>query len=238
MQIKEIKNKLRKKAVVFQTGGARPENSFKQSWIGKVKLGYKEEVCPVDINLQPMFPLVQLCLADLPFIPQALQNTKVLTIFISSDFLDDSEGNFCIREYPTLENLVEKDFGGSIEGLKPFPLFPQLMENDFPAWCSDDSDDIYSNYIPSDLVDIILRMEKDEGIKYSEDIYEKNEAMHKIGGYPNYCRGDALEFEAGYEFVFQVASDYKAALEIGAGGNIYFAKNPTTNKWQANWDDY
>ena len=204
MQIKEIKNKLRKKAVVFQTGGARPENSFRQSWIGKVKLGYTEEACPVDINLQPMFPLMQLCLADLPFIPQVLQNTKVLTVFISSDFFDDPEGNFCIREYPTLEDLVEKDFGGSIEGVKPFPLFPQLIENDFPAWYSDD--------ISSDLADIILRMEKEEGIKYFEDIYEKNEVMHKIGGYANYCRGSD-GFKAGYEFVLQIASDFKAGLE-------------------------
>lgn len=229
MLIKEIKNKLRKNAIVFETGGARPGNIFRQSWIGKVKLGYAEEACPVDVNQQPMFPIMQLCLADLPFIPQALQNTKVLTVFISSDFLDDQEGNFCIREYPSLENLVEKDFGGSIEGVKPFPLFPQLIENDFPYW--------YSKDIPSDLADIILHKEEEEGIKYFEDIYKENEVRHKIGGYANYCRGSD-GFEADYEFVFQIASDDKAGLEIGQFGNIYFAKNPLTNQWQTDWDDY
>ena len=96
---------------------------------------------------------MQLCLADLPFIPKALQNTKVLTVFISSDFLDDLEGNFCIREYSTLEDLVEKDFGNSIEGVKLFPLFPRLIENDFPAW--EDGDDI-----SNDVADIILRKEE------------------------------------------------------------------------------
>ncbi len=231
MQINEIKNKLRKKAVVFQTGGARPENNvFRQSWIGKVKLGYTEEACPIDVNQQPMFPLMQLCLADLPFIPKALQNTKVLTVFISSDFLDDLEGNFCIREYSTLEGLVEKDFGNSIEGVRPFPLFSQLIENDFPAWGDGDE-------ISSDVADIILHAEK-EGIEYCEDIYEKNEVMHKIGGYANYCRGDHVLFNAGSEFVLQIASDDKAGLEIGQGGNIYFAKNLTTNEWEALWDDY
>lgn len=230
MQIREIKDKLRKKAVVFQTGGARPENNiFRQSWIGKVKLGYTEEACPIDVNQQPMFPLMQLCLADLPFIPKALQNTKVLTVFISSDFLDDEEGNFCIREYSNLEDLVEKDFGNSIEGVKPFPLFPQLIENDFPAW--EDGDDI-----SSDVADIILR--KEESIEYREDIYEEKEAMHKIGGYANYCRGDHALFEAGYEFLLQIATDYKAGLEIGQAGNIYFAKNLITNEWQALWDAY
>ena len=232
MQISEIKDKLRKKAVVFQTGGARPENNiFRQSWIGKIKLGFTEEACPTDVNQQPMFPLMQLCLADLPFIPQALQNTKVLTVFISSDFLDDLEGNFCIREYSTLEGLVEKDFGSSIEGVKPFPLFPQLIENDFPAW--GDGDDI-----SSDVADIILRIEKEESIEYREDIYEGKEAMHKIGGYANYCRGDHALFKADSEFVLQIATDYKVGLEIGQAGNIYFAKNLTTNEWEALWDDY
>lgn len=226
MQIEEIKNKLRKKAVVFQTGGARPENTIKQSWIGKVNLGYAEEVSPLDINQQPMFPLMQLYLVDLPFIPQALQNTKVLTVFISSDFLDNPEGNFCIREYLNLEDLVQKDFGGSYEGVKSFPLFPQLLENDYPAWDSD---------IPSDLANIILHMEE-KGIDYYEDIQEKKEVMHKIGGYANYCQGDN-EFEAGYEFVLQIASDYKAGLCI-MNGNIYFAKNSATNQWRANWDSY
>jgi uncharacterized protein YwqG len=230
MQISEIKNKLRKKAVVFQTGGARSENNvFRQSWIGKVKLGYTEETCPIDVNKQPMFPFMQLCLADLLFIPKALQNTKVLTVFISSDFLDDLEGNFCIREYSTLEDLVEKDFGNSIEGVKPFPLFKQFIENDFPAW--EDGDDI-----SSDVADIILR--KEECIEYREDIYEEKEVMHKIGGYANYCRGDHALFKADGEFVLQIVSDDKAGLEIGQGGNIYFAKNLTTNEWQALWDDY
>lgn len=227
MQIKEIKDKLRKKSVVFQTGGARAENTINQSWIGKVNLGYAEEVCPLDVNQKPMFPLMQLCLIDLPFIPNALQNTKILTVFISSEFLQKPEKNFCIREYPILEGLVEKDFGGSIEGIKSFPLFPQLIENDYPAWDSDD--------IPSDLADIILHMEEEEGIEYYEDIYEESEVKHKIGGYANYCQG-SNGFEAGYEFVLQIASDPKAELSIGDGGSIYFAKNPANNQWQADWD--
>ncbi len=227
MQIIEIKNKLRKKAVVFQTGGARPENSFKQSWIGKVNLRLAEEICPLDVNQNPMYPLMQLCLTDLPIIPNVLQNTKLLTVFISSDFLDNpEEGNFCIREYFNLEGLVEKDFGASYEGVKPFPLFPQLIKNDFPEWDSD---------IHSDFADIILYM-KENGIDYHEDIYEENKAMHKIGGYANYCRGSD-GYERGYEFVLQIASDDKAGLCIMTG-NMYFAKNPATNHWQASWDSY
>lgn len=224
MQIKEIKDKLRKKAVLFQTGGARAENIIKQSWIGKVNLGYAEEVC---LNQKPMFPIMQLCLIGLPFIPNALKNTKLLIVFISSEFIDQPEQNFCIREYPTLEGLVEKDFGESFDGIKSFPLFPQLIENDYPNWDGED--------IPSDLTDVILRMEKEEGIQYYRDIYEESDVKHKIGGYPNYCQG-SNGFEAGYEFVLQIASDPKAGLEIVDDGNFYFAKNPANNQWQAELD--
>lgn len=209
MQIEEIKDKLRKKAVVFETGGARPENSPKQSWIGKVNLGYADEVCPLDLNGEPMLPLLQVCLTDLQVIPDVLQNTKLLTVFLSTDFLDEPDGNFCVREYPNLDGLVEKDYKGSFDGIRTFPLFPKLLENDYPAWESG---------IPSDIMPHL------KGIDYIEDIYEENEPQHKIGGYANYCYGES-EFEAGYEFALQIASDYKAGLCVMTG-NIYFAKTP------------
>lgn len=227
MQIKEIKEKLRRKAILFQTGGAPAENTMKQSWIGKVNLGYAEESYPLDVNGQPMLPLMQLCLIDLPFIPPVLQNTKVMTVFISSEFFDETEGNFCIREYPSLEGLVKMDFVGSFEEIKAMPLFPTLIENDYPKWDSRD--------IPIDLEDIIVQMEKEEGVAYYDDIYEENKEGHKIGGYPDYCQSSD-GFEAGYEFVFQIASDVQAGLNIGDSGNIYFAKNPTNNQWRAAWD--
>ena len=229
MQIQEIKDKLRKKSVIFQTGDAPAENTINQSWIGKVNLGYIEEVYPLDVNQKPMLPLMQLYLIDLPFIPHALQNTKVLTVFVSSEFLRKREKNFCIREYPILEGLVEKDFAGSFQGIKSLPLFPKLIENDYPAWDSND--------IPTDLSDIICQMEDEEEIEYYEDIYEEIEVTHKIGGYANYCQG-SNGFKAGYEFVLQIASDPKAGLGLGDGGNIYFAKNPANNQWEVEWDFY
>lgn len=36
MTIEEIKNQLRKKAVIFKTGGIRPTSEIGESWIGKV----------------------------------------------------------------------------------------------------------------------------------------------------------------------------------------------------------
>lgn len=221
----------------FKQAALEQRIPIEQSWIGKVNIGYAEEVSPLNINEKPMFVLMQLCLIDLPFIPNVLQNTKVLTIFISSasEFFQKPEKNFSIREYLILEGLVEKDFPG-IEGIKSFPLFPQLIENDHPESDSED--------IPRDLADIICHMKKEEGIEYSEDIYEESEdiyegkgSKHKIGGYPNYCHG-INGFEAGFEFVLQISSDPKAKLGINGVGNIYFAKNPSNNQWQAEWDSF
>lgn len=229
MEIEEIKNKLRKSAVAFQTGGARPEDSRKQSWIGRVYLAHPGEVCPLDRNQKPMFPLMQLCLVDLPFVPPILQNTKLLTVFISSEFFEIQEGNFCVREYSSLEDLEEKDFGKSMEGLKPLPLFPQTLENSYPVWDSSD--------IPEDLAALMLEMEEEGRLDYFEDICEENDVRHKIGGYADYCQ-TSEGFDPGYAYVFQIVSDPKAGLDIGDSGGIYFAKNPVTNQWQADWDCY
>lgn len=230
MQIQEIKDKLRKKAVFFHTGDAGAEHPINQSWIGRVNLGYADEGCPLDVNQKPMSPLMQLCLIDLPFIPNALRSTKLLTIFISPEFLQREEKNFCIREYSSLEGLVEKDFGVSFKGIKSCPLFPQLIENSFPQL------DTYD--ISNDLLDLIFRKEREEGIEYYDDIYERNKVQHQLGGYPHYCQGGGGDFKAGYEFVLQVASDLKAELDIVDDGNMYFAKNPANNQWQAYVDFY
>lgn len=229
LRIEKIKNKLRKKAVVFETGEVQLGTLPEQSWIGRVNVGYADEGRPLDLNQKPMLPLIQLCLTDIPLIPTALQNTKVLTVFISSDFLQQPKNNFCIREYCSLQNLVEKDFGDGFDGIKAFPLFPELIENDYPDWGSDD--------ISRETLDIICQMEKEDGIEYYWDISERSESKHKIGGYADSCQG-GVGFPSGYEFVFQVDSDVKAELNIGDGGRIFFAKNPENHQWWSTWDCY
>lgn len=79
-RIDEIKRMLVKKATGFTTGGFKPTNSNSESWIGRVCLYKEEETIPTDNEGKMMFPLLQVCLDGLPYIPDALKGTKVLTV--------------------------------------------------------------------------------------------------------------------------------------------------------------
>jgi uncharacterized protein YwqG len=47
---------------------------------------YREsEDIPIDSNGKAMLPLLQICLEGLPYIPDALKGSKVLTVFVSEN---------------------------------------------------------------------------------------------------------------------------------------------------------
>lgn len=51
---------------------------------------YREnEDIPIDDNGKAMLPLLQICLEGLPYIPDALKGSKVLTIFVSENMPAD-----------------------------------------------------------------------------------------------------------------------------------------------------
>jgi uncharacterized protein YwqG len=85
MDIHEIKNRLVKKATALAVGAFKPTGSDKESWIGRVAFYKEEESIPEDSVGLPMLPLLQLSLEGLPFVPEGLENTKMLTVFISED---------------------------------------------------------------------------------------------------------------------------------------------------------
>ena len=60
---------------------------------------------------------------------------------------------------------------------------------------------------------------------------------HKVGGYETFCQ-DPIYIEDGYEFIFQIASDEKAKLNIVDGGNFYFYYNKEKNDWKVEYDFY
>ena len=55
MTVNEIKEKLVRKTVVFQTGGIRPTKELLESWIGCVCWKLPDEEMPVDKNDYPMW---------------------------------------------------------------------------------------------------------------------------------------------------------------------------------------
>lgn len=230
-RIDEIKRMLVKKATSFTTGGFKPTNSDTESWIGKVYLYKDGESIPMDNDGKRMLPLLQLYLEGLPFIPDALKGTKVVTVFISENMpmeISNNGDNWLIREYKEKDTLVNKNLLNPSSFLKPFPLKSNLIDEDYPVWDSGD--------IPLEICDELLKMENSGEIS---DYYDYMECSggHKIGGYPEYIQS-GVDFGDGYEFVLQIASDEKANLNIIDSGNIYLAKNSQTGDWKLYCDFY
>ncbi|MFC4477394.1 DUF1963 domain-containing protein [Flavobacterium chungangensis] len=230
-EIEKLKKALSKKATTFQSGGFKPTNSISESWIGRVYLYLENEEIPLDNNGEEMFPLFQLCFDHLPFVPDILKATKIITIFISKDFpmdLTSNGNNWILREYKDTSEIIIKDLKNEKSHIKPFPLSQNLLEEDYPVW--EDPE------IPDDISDKILELE-DSGIIDSYYEMVENNTCHKIGGYANY-RQSGIYFGEDFEFVLQIASDEKAHLNIVDSGNFYFAKNRKTGEWMYYIDFY
>ena len=229
-KIKEIKNKLRKKTIVFETGGIRPTNELYESWIGKVGWKLENETQPIDENNNYMQPLLTLFLENLEYVPDALKKVKLITVFMSNDIWKnlssfDYKNWFVIRCYEDLDNIVPCNYVSDI--IKAFPLVPSLKINDFPMY--EDLED--------EMIDFISELEEKENIDYYNDIVEENYPMHKLGGYPASIQG-GVGYDDGFEFVFQISSDSKAMLNIVDSGNFYFGYNPTLKEWSVRCDFY
>lgn len=230
-RIEEIKKQLVKRATGFTTGGFKPTNSNTECWIGRVYLYREDEDIPIDDNGAIMFPLLQICLEELPYVPDALKGTKVLTVFVSKNMpgrLAYNGNNWVIREYKEEDILVFKDICNNSSPITPYPLKSQLVNEDYPVWDSGD--------IPMDIEDELVKMEESGEIT---DYYDYTDCFseHKIGGYPSYIQS-GINFGDGYEFMLQIASDEKANLNIIDSGNFYLAKNSQTGDWRLYCDFY
>ncbi|MBS1605251.1 MAG: hypothetical protein JST42_21485, partial [Bacteroidetes bacterium] len=117
MNIAEIKNRLAKRATELSAGGFKPTYSDKESWIGRVAFYKEDESIPLDADGTPMLPLLQLSLEGLPYIPDGLENTKMITLFISENLSTDGNpqgapsangDGWVLREYKKDDRLVNK----------------------------------------------------------------------------------------------------------------------------------
>jgi len=231
MKIEELINRLEKKATIFSTGGFKPTNSISESWIGKIYLFGEEEEIPKDENGELMYPVFQLCIDGLPFIPDTLKDTKVITVFISANLpmgITPNGNNWLLREYKKSDNLIIKELHNPESPIKPFPLAPQFLEKDYPVWDSGD--------ISREIADKILELENSGEISDYYD-YTENDYRHKLGGYASFCQS-GIDWGDGFEFVFQISSDEKAMLNIVDSGTIFLAKNKKTGEWKYYCDFY
>lgn len=233
--IEYLKSKLRKKAVVFETGGFRPTHKLGESWIGNVCWQKPGETQPMCSNVPaPMAALATIFVPESDFAPKALKNIKLITIFIDDAFWDNLDAEdlnkyFVIRTYENLEGLVPCDYSDE-EMMLSFPLKPRNEDNEFPNW-----DDL--SVINRKLFENIFQLENENILEYYADISEGNASLHKLGGYPSSIQGE-VRFKEGCEFVMQISSDSKADINIVDNGNLYFGYNPQTKEWSVKCDFY
>lgn len=233
MDINIIKQQLLKQALIFDVGGFRPQYVIEEPWIGAVHYYHKDEELPTDSDGMPMVPLLQLPLFALPLVPEPLKRTQMLTVFCSRNYMPgdkDFASRFCIRQYTDTTELVRKELIHPDSYIKPFPLSFQVVEDDRPSWDSAD--------MPHALQMEILKLEDDETLDfdYFEDVGNAYQST-KLGGYAAYIQG-SQGFPDGYEFLLQIASDFKANFNIVDSGNFYFAFNKATGKWLVDCDFY
>ena len=231
LSIEYIKNQLRKKATCFKTGGIRPTNALGESWFGKVAWQLPTDIWPQDDSGKRMIPLATIFLEGLDYVPDALKNIKLITIYLNNNWrdtlcdYDTFTKSFIIRTY---ESLTELSYCNHTEEIiKPFPLVPYMVENDFPMW----------EDIDHDIFETICQMEKKYNINYYDDIFEENDINHKLGGYPSVIQS-GVGYSEGFEYVLQISSDEKANFNIVDGGNFYFGYNPQTKEWAVRCDFY
>lgn len=228
--IEVVKDNLKRKSVIFKTGGIRPTNEVGESWIGKVCFELKNEKYPVDKNGNKMIPIATIFLDENLYVPNNLEGIKLITIFMDekiwNNLVDvDLSKWFHIRMYKNIDEIVACNY--TSDKLKAFPLIPELKENEFPMW--DDLDD--------EMIKFINELEDRYQIDYYNDIMEENNANHKIGGYPCSIQG-GVGYSDGFEFVLQIASDYKANFNIVDSGNFYFGYSSSLEKWEVRCDFY
>lgn len=181
-EIENIKKQIVRKATEFATGGFKPTNSISESWIGRVYLYKEEEEIPKDNKGNLMLPLFQLCLDNVENVPEVLSDTKVLTVFVADELpteLTDNGNNWLIREYKKSDKLTIKELINPESFIKPFPLSPKAIEEDYPVWDG--------GGLTSEMEDKVLELENSGVIDDYYDITE-NQYGHKLGGYPSFCQ--------------------------------------------------
>lgn len=233
--IQKLKTTIKRKAVVFETGGFKPTYQKGESWIGNVcwqKPGEEQPVCR-DIPF-PMCAMATFFVPESDYVPRVLKNIKLITVFMDNAFwdnldADDLKDYFVIRTYESLDDLVPCDYADE-EMVLPFPLSAKNVDDDFAKW-----EDL-ELYLPK-ISDIISKLEDDDFLEYYDDIFEENYPMHKLGGYPSTIQSEIM-FNSGCEFAFQISSDEKADMNIVDSGNIYFGYNPKTKEWSVKCDFY
>lgn len=224
--IKEFRTKISRKAIVLDIGGFRPSEDPLSSYFGKVSFCKAGEDWPIS-NVSPMIGLAQINITEFPHKPYGLEDIAFLTIFIDANELlfDEPNGTkWLIRTYKSLGDLKPINALDRDSRIKPLPVKPREVAEDFPCW----------EDLPIDCPDEI-----------EEDYYDlfENIGGFKFGGWPSLLQSEIYwspwnKHQACPEYVFQIDSTEKANWTWGDNGVGYFGRGTApdkNNEWALAW---
>ncbi len=167
-------------------------------------------------NGKPMFPLLQIRVDELPFVPPQLEHIALIVLFHNLDRhpfdLPNGEG-WLIREYQTLENLTLLPVVENV--YRPFPVSWSRIDDDAPGW-----GDAWS------IVDLTAVNDDEAAAEMFFESFNRY-AVTKIGGYPT-----EIQHAVGLDdFVFQVSSEEKIGWMWADNGIGYFFRSPS-GEWR------
>ena len=228
MQLQQIVAQLRRKASRMVVGGFRPPEQPDASWFGRVRLARPEEPWPSH-GARPMIPLCQLNLKEAPYVPAALSDIALLTVFISARSLplDRPNGDgWELRAYSSLDGLVEIDAPRHGSHIRPLPIRWELIDADYPCW--------------EDAVSVVPANVSEEYL----DLFE-NAPDSKVGGWPTLLQSEIYwapfnRHPANPTYAFQIDSEEKAGWMWGDAGVGYFGRGTgeAAATWTLAWQCY
>ena len=232
--IENIVNKLSRKATLMQICDFIENDNIYSSWFGKVLLSLPNEKWPTS-NGEPMDPLCQINVTQLPYIPEELKDIEFITIFIDPNELpiNNRNGeNWLLRAYKKINDLVPLEQVNTSSQIIPHPIIGQLIEEDYPSF------DDYLNLKENDKEIYLPKQVEDE----FDDCF-KNVAGIKFGGWPTLLQseiywGPGNQHPIKPQFVFQINSIPKCNFYWGDDGVGYFGRgtvDENRDEWVIEW---
>lgn len=227
--VDEIRNTLRRRAIVMDIGGFRPPDSRAASWFGSVNLALPGETWPHSDG-KPMHALCQINLLDLPYRPPRLDDLEFISVFIGPSKLPSDKPNgerWCLRAYRSLAELRSLEVVETGSCIKSFPMRPRAVDDDFPCW-------------------------EDAGLGIPEEIANQyydlfhNVPGFKMGGWPSLIQSEICwaawnKHPISPEYVFQIDTSEKGNWTWGDNGVGYFGRGTADghrNEWALEWQCY
>ena len=226
-QMELWRGKLARKASRMVFDQAEPATDSPCSWFGRITLGEPDEDWPRS-KRRPMWPLLQIVVAELPVRPAALDGIALVRVYIDPKFYkrdtDHGQG-WEVRASPTLEGLeriAEPKHGSKIWARRGRW---ELIEPDYPT-----SDDL-----PADFPETMR-----------DDYYDlgcENQYGTKVGGWPSNIQSEIWwapwnKHPYNPEYVFQIDSDEENVNWMWGDAGVGYSGRGTgehRDRWAMSW---